>query len=87
MFLGFRDTASQHLGVVTGRSCGLQIRPASLPKFGNTTMARFVPQTMYDAPVRPSHDDLGIAACAIPALVFELLAARRQILGLRLRLS
>ena len=41
LFIGFRDTASQYFGVVTGRSCGLQIRQASLPKIVNTTMARF----------------------------------------------
>jgi hypothetical protein len=40
LLIGFRDTASQHLGLVTGRSCGLRIRSASLPKFVNTTMAR-----------------------------------------------
>jgi hypothetical protein len=42
LFIEFRNTTSQDLVGVTGRSGGLQIRPASLPKFVNTTMARFV---------------------------------------------
>src|SRR5712692_57623 len=43
MFIWFGYAASQHFGVVTGRSYSLQIRPASLPKFVNTIMARFGP--------------------------------------------